>query len=744
MQPRPSSAHGRRSSLGLLVLLLLFLSIGNATWFQLGGRPLHWDSAIHLSESLNANRVGEDTIRPYWKQFLYVSWYYPPFVSYASIPFYRLFGESEFTGSLIMSFFLVLLVASVYGIALQFFDQDVAIISAFLISMCSIVIEFSRDFMLDLPLASMVALSMFLLYASREFKNTFVSTLFGISLGLGFLTKWTFIFFLAIPLLCVFLQTIKRTPERFVHIRNLLLSILVGTAISAPWYLVHILQILMGRLGELGRGERSIFHDIIYYLEVIPGQVSWLLSIVLVAGIVLYLKYHRKPHLGLLAWFIGSYAIISVLSFKQPRFSIPLLPPLVIAASAGIVGWRNHSAAKPKHRSLVVQSVLTVVLVQYFLITFIPRMSGIGRTLNQPLLSASLVPVRGPSDAKWQQDEILRAVEEQIKKSPKLRAILRVIPDHSYFNRQTFEYFSELHRLPIVVSGSTSLPLFTDYVVVKTGDLGEDAAHRQVLSEHVIENSHQSNPLFTEIKRFPLPDGSEALLFRATPQRADDVSDVLILKKFERLADKFIKKYVRPVGEYSLHAAAYDSAETVRGHVKSLRIRAKQVELGDFAFEQVGVLSRDLDLKLFDIVFDPASLIQRDSLQILSLAGLHINGLSIEANGLQDYVEASSKGKTIVERLSMNDGILQLEVHQLKPNLTIDARVRLWNVDHRNLSFAFEETQISSIPIHPAIINILTDSFNPLLTGFGYLSDFRVGHLTLSNGELRIQSEKED
>jgi hypothetical protein len=688
--------------------------------------------------------VGEDTIRPYWKQFLYVSWYYPPFVSYVSIPFYKLFGESEFTGSLVMSFFLLLLVASVYGIALRLFDQHVAIISAFLVSMCPIVIDFSRDFMLDLPLASMVALSMFLLYASREFKNTFVSTLFGISLGCGILTKWTFIFFIPFPLLCAFLQTIKKTPERFVRIRNLLLSILVGTAISAPWYLVHILQILMGRLGELGRGERSFFYDIVYYLEVIPEQVSWLLSIVLVVGTVMYLKYHRRPPLGLLAWFIGSYAIISVLSFKQPRFSIPLLPPLMIAASAGIVGWRNRSPAKLKHRTLVVQSVLAVVLAQYFLITFIPRMSGIGRTLSQPLLVASLIPVRGPIDAKWQQDEILRTVEEQMKRSPKSRAILRVIPDYPYFNRQTFEYFRELHRLPIVVSGTTGLPLFTDYVVVKTGDLGEDAAQRQALSESVIESSRQSKPLFTKIKRFGLPDGSEALLFSTTAQRADDVSDVLILRKVERLADKFIKKYVRPVGEYSLHAAAYDSAETVQGHIKSLRLQARQAELGDFTFEQMGLLSRDLDLKLFDIVFDPASLMQRDSLQILSLAGLHINGLSIEASSLRDYIEASSKRKTIVEHLSMNDGILQIQVHQLKPSLTLGARVRLWNVNHRNLSFAFEGMQISSIPIHPLIINILTDSFNPLLTGFGYVSDLRVGHLTLSNGELRIQSEEED
>jgi hypothetical protein len=744
IQTDSSLVQNAKSSLILLLLLLLFLLIANVIWFQLGGRPLHWDSAVHLIESLNANRVGEDTARPYWKQFLYVSWYYPPFVSYVSVPFYMLLGESEFTGLLVMGSFLLILVTSVYGIALRIFDQDVAIISAFLVSMCPIVIDFSRDFMLDLPLASMVALSMFLILASNEFTNTRVSILLGISLGCGFLTRWTFLFFLVIPVLYAFFQTIRKTSERSVRVRNLLLSIFVGAVTSAPWYAVHIVQILTGRLGELGQGERSLFHNIVYYLEVIPEQVSWLLSMILVAGTILYLKYHHKPHPALLIWFIGSYAIISIISFKEARFSIPLLPPLIIAASAGLIGWRNHVVVKLNQRSFVLKSVLALVLLQYFLITFIPVTSGVGRTLSQPLLTTSLIPIKGPSGAKWPQHDILRTVEERIKKSKKSRAVLRVIPDHVYFNRQTFEYVSTLQRFPIVVSGITGFPLFTDYVVVKTGDLGEDVVKRQVLSESVIGNSRQPKPLFTEIKRFPLPDESEAVLFHVTPQRVDNVSDVVILQKVERLADQFFKKYLRPLEGYSLRAAAYDSTETIRGHIKSLRVQAKGAELGDFAFKQIGLLASDIDLELFDIVFNPADLIEKDSLQILSLASLHINGMSVNAANLKDYIEISSSQNTLVKELSIEDGKLSLKVHQLKPDLSLSASIQMWTIEHRNISFRFEGIQISSIPIHPLIINILTDPFDPLLTGFSFLSDFRVGHLTLSNGELTIHRGKED
>ncbi len=726
----------------MLFLLLLFLLIANVVWFQLGGGPLHWDSSVHLLESLNANRVGEGTDRPYWKQFLYVSWYYPPFVSYVSVPFYLLLGESEFTALLVMSSFLLMLVVSVYGIARRIFGQDVAILSAFLISMCPVVIDFSRDFMLDLPLASMITLSMFLMLASSEFTNTRVSILLGISLGCGFLTRWTFLFFLVIPILYAFFQTVKKIPERSARVRNLLLSIFIGAILSTPWYSVHMLQILTGRLGELGRGERSLFHNIVYYLEVLPEQVSWILIMILVAGTISFLKYHHKPHSSLLTWFIGSYAIISMISFKQPRFSIPLLPPLIIAASAGLIGWRNHVPAKLRKRSLVLQSVLALVLLQYFLITFIPVTSGAGRTLSQPLLTAPVIPIKGPSGAKWQQHEILQTVEEQIKKSNKSRAILRVIPDHIYFNRQTFEYVSTLQRFPIVVSGITGFPAFTDYVVVKTGDLVEDVVKRQVLSESVIGNSRRPRPLFTEIKRFPLPDESEAVLFRVTPQRVDNISDVIILQKVERLADQFLKKYLRPLKGYSLRAMAFDSTETIGGHIKSLRVQAKEAELGDFAFKQIGLRATDIDFELFDIVFNPVDLMEKDTLQILSLAGLHINGMSVKAANLKDYIEISSNGKTLVEELSMENGKLNLRVHQLRPDFRISASARIWTNEHRNISFKFEGMKVSSVPIHPLVINILTDPFDPLLTGFGFLSDFQVGRLTLSNDELTIYSDK--
>src|SRR6187200_398589 len=132
--------------------LLLFLLSSDVAWFQCGGAPLHWDSAIHLRTSLDANRAlgsGPGS----WLDF---TWYYPPFVYWAAVPFHRLVGESELAGLLTMAFFHLLLVIATYGLGAALYSPAVGLLSALWVGTCPMVLDFARQFMLDLPLAALV------------------------------------------------------------------------------------------------------------------------------------------------------------------------------------------------------------------------------------------------------------------------------------------------------------------------------------------------------------------------------------------------------------------------------------------------------------------------------------------------------------------------------------------------------------------------------------------------------------
>ncbi len=524
----------------ILILLLFFLLINNITWYQLGGRPLHWDSSVHLTESLNANRVGENSDESLFKEYLNVSWYYPPFVSYVSVPFYKILGESKGIAFFVMSIFLLVLVISVYGIALRLYNKKTAILSAFLISMSSIVIHFSRDFMLDLPLAAMVSLAIYLLLASYEFKSTRNSILFGVSLGLGVLTRWTFIFFLIVPFVYSFIKTSKKSPTRSKQITNVFLSIFAGIIVSAPWYSLHLIQFI-SRLGEFKRGSRNLFENALYYISIIPSQVSWLIAIVLFIGLIWYYRNKIKTNGLLYSWFIGSYVIISIINFKEPRFSISLLPPIIIISSAGFLEWINFIYKKSERKTFVYQNIIALILLQFLIISYIPASTKIGSLLSSQIFSTAIIPVDGPNNSDWKQLEILKTINEDIQQSKKHKAVLSIIPDNMNFNRQSFEYISKRERFPIKMFGTTGFPFLSNYVLLKTSKLGEDSVQRAAISKRVFENSLQPNPLYTKINSYPLPDGTEAVLFKITPPISKNASNKLVLQKFKEHINNFLK-----------------------------------------------------------------------------------------------------------------------------------------------------------------------------------------------------------
>lgn len=89
------------------------------------------------------------------------------------------------------SFFLWILLMSIYGIGSILYDKNVGLLAAFLTPLFSMVFGHSRMALLDYPLMCMVSLSFFLLLKTNGFSSLFYSCLFGVAFGLSELTKET-------------------------------------------------------------------------------------------------------------------------------------------------------------------------------------------------------------------------------------------------------------------------------------------------------------------------------------------------------------------------------------------------------------------------------------------------------------------------------------------------------------------------------------------------------------------------
>ena len=97
-----------------------------------------------------------------------------------------------------------------------------------------IVISQSHEFMLDLPLTAMTALGAGLVLTSEKFERRGVAAAAGIVLGLGLLTKTTYAFYVAGPILIVLARGGWRRPV------NVAICAALVLIVAGPWYLSHV------------------------------------------------------------------------------------------------------------------------------------------------------------------------------------------------------------------------------------------------------------------------------------------------------------------------------------------------------------------------------------------------------------------------------------------------------------------------------------------------------------------------
>ncbi len=729
-----------------LVLLLLLVIAAGAGWERIGGHPQHWDSAIHLAESLNADRIGEDTVRTGLHQALNVSWYYPPLVSYASIVVYRVLGESESAGQHVMTMFFCVFLLSVFGIGRELFGDREGIVAALFAASFPLVIRFSHTFMLDLPLASMTALSLYLLIRTDAFERTLPSLILGLSLGAGMLTKWTFPFFVLAPFLYETAAAFRIHDDRFRRAGNCALSLLAALVIAAPWYLVHFIQIVGSRGGELGRGEETFLLSLSYYLRIIPEEVSWFIFPLVIGGsIFCVLRFRGGAVLPLLS-FVCGYVFLTLISFKVPRFSLPLLGPLAVLGAAGCVSWIDQEEFAPVVKRALAAALVVIPIAQFMLVSFVPRETPLGERLERPLLSGPILSVDGPLYQDWKQDSIAAAIENDRMGHSRARAVVRVIPDYVYFNNATISYAARLPRYPISVMGTTGFPLFADYVLLKTGNTGDNSAERDRLRDEILlEASPASgtplNPgsgIYTVMQRWKLPDTSDAILVRVEPAGVRNASPAEVRERLRQHADQFIRRYLKPLEGYELRIDSADSEALLRGYAAGLTVAARRGEFGDFTFNPVGMSVENIRLALTGLRFDPARLMRNDTLVLLSIGGLRVENFSVSAAALRKYVDESSGGSVRIDTCSMRGGVLSVRLSSRSFDAGISFDLALHTIWNNNIWFSFRKLQVGILPVPSRFVNILTSPFNPVLTGLDGLSSVSIAPLQLEQDCIRI------
>jgi len=340
----------------LLIFLALFHFISNYYFLKNTTYilPYHCDEIFHLNTTLKLyHSLFSDFSLSDFALYLKDSQYqWPPFFPLFSALLNLILGSSE-TNSFFFtnSFLFIFIIFPTYAIGTQLTERsDTGLLAAFLVSMFPMTFGLSRFFLLEFTLIAIVTLCLYLILSHTLLKNFKKSILLGILLGIGLLTKKTFILFIIAPFLLNLVIEIKKIKEEkklsisdfLRNVRFLNFSLILGIAllISLPWYLYFFLNISdkSFRFGLFLPLNGLSFKELTFYLKSLFGELSIINYFCLIFTPLYFLSpvIKSREKWTILLWLIVPYIFLSLLDNKEGRYISPILPALALIISASI------------------------------------------------------------------------------------------------------------------------------------------------------------------------------------------------------------------------------------------------------------------------------------------------------------------------------------------------------------------------------------------------------------------------
>jgi len=517
-----------------LGLIWLISALGDRLWFALDHSIPAWDQAAHLTGSLNywqALQHPQWFSGDWWTNFWQLSSKIPPLTYIAAGIIQSLFGTGSDQATLIYLFFNGILLFSIFGLGVELFSATVGLWAAGLSQLLPSLYQVRLDFLLDYPLVALVTLSFWCLTVWRRQssqvreKGSPAEWLwaegFGLSLGLAFMVKQTALLFLLLPIVWVGFGSLRtRVWKRLGQlVGGLLLSVLV----FGWWYRINWLIVLTsGKRATIDsaitEGDPSLntVNAWVYYWKILPYQVSWVLLLVPIVGLLVYgwKRFHtqdqfwgKAKNLSSLGWlavfFAGGYFLSSLNINKDPRYVLPYLPELCLLLASGLTLWSGRWG-----KSIRWGTVSLAILLM--LLNIFPVPGTFSRWVAQTLSPSGQHPAY--LGTPWPHHQ---AIAEIMQASPYLRSTVSILPSTPTINQHNFNYYGALENFQVygrqvgvqkkhVQQDARSL----DWFVTKTGDQGS-APEATATILPIIEQGSE----FQLHKTWNLPDASLLKLY---------------------------------------------------------------------------------------------------------------------------------------------------------------------------------------------------------------------------------------
>jgi 4-amino-4-deoxy-L-arabinose transferase-like glycosyltransferase len=521
----------------LIIACGMTLWLVNAVWLTIDTRPPVWDMALHQMYALNYVEYFAGPTNPaprakppfeggenVWE----LSGNYPPLVHLFIAATFGIFHPSPDIAALANLPATFLLFWSLLQLGRYFTSATAAAWACVLMLLTPYLMWMSRETILDYWLSAWVAAAWVGLIRTKGFKSVFWSRAFGFLCACGLLTKWLFAGFVAIPFLTIAVR--HRIWKNEQRLTNALQAVTLAAAIPGLWYvpnLPHLFRYFSenAQVGAL-EGEPPVFsfQSLIYYLRLLEGyQLYGVLFLLLAAGLVFVIsrRAFRDPWLWV-ACVAGGWLAMTLLRTKDPRFTMPLLPPLLLIPGAWVASW---GAVRAGRAAQVL--VVTILIVQAYAINFgiswlpqqvilLPGYQGSLRW-DWQLFSQHYFGILGaPRREDWKQSEILDRIAEEARRRDAALS-LALVPDLPRFDYFNFQLAAMLKKMPLRVrhlaSAAGGLDAFRgcDFTIMSENEQGMPwTTHAAGSLNQFIVDRHD---IFKLVGLYRLPNGDAVRLY---------------------------------------------------------------------------------------------------------------------------------------------------------------------------------------------------------------------------------------
>jgi len=212
------------------------------------------------------------------------------------------------------------------------------------------VLQLGASLMYEVPLAAASTVALRLLLRVSWERRAPMAVAAGVVCGLGLLLKWTF----PVAVIGPAAVLVGRTVRAKEPMRPWFIVAGVAALVAAPWYLpaasVMVPFLLDASVGEgskaYGAATRSFGEEWGYYLPVVASKLLWWpLAVAAIWGLVRFVRERRPTGPVLLAAVVVPALLFSVLTNKEVRYLLPIVPALAAAGAVGLATLEKQRTA---------------------------------------------------------------------------------------------------------------------------------------------------------------------------------------------------------------------------------------------------------------------------------------------------------------------------------------------------------------------------------------------------------------